>query len=130
MTLIAELAARSIALTAKGDTLHVKAPPGALTPGLRDEIKAHKPELLKALSVKLYCAACRNLRMAEVMIPGEGRRYVWGCARGHMEHGHTTPNLHRLIAPESCLKAGDYLPIKGPPPAKPGVIRNSVMMTE
>jgi hypothetical protein len=117
--LLAELAARGIALTAHGDTLHVKAPPGALTPGLRDQIKAHKPELMEALSVKLYCAACRNLRMAEVKVPGIGRRYVWGCAKAHMEHGHTTPELHRLIAPEACLIAGDYSPIpsavnKGP----------------
>jgi hypothetical protein len=52
--------------------------------------------------------------MAEVMIPDVGSRFVWSCAKGHIEHGHTTtPELHGLSAPESCVGAGDYSPIKG-----------------
>jgi hypothetical protein len=57
----------------------------------------------------IYCAACRHLRMSEVRIPGIGGRFIWGCAKGHMEHGHSTPALGGLTAPDSCLQAKDYL---------------------
>jgi hypothetical protein len=55
-----------------------------------------------------FCATCRNLRMSEIKIPGIGGRFFWGCAAGHMEHGHATPALGQLTASESCLQAGDY----------------------
>jgi hypothetical protein len=61
---------------------------------------------------QLACSGCKNLRMAEVPAPGllPPYRFVWGCAKGHLEHGHTTPDLRMLAAPDSCLAAGDHEP--------------------
>jgi hypothetical protein len=67
--LLAELAARGIALTAHGDTVHVKAPPGALTPELRDQVKAHKPELMLALLEALVERLARAFPVPEHEIP-------------------------------------------------------------
>jgi hypothetical protein len=86
-------------------------PKAALTEEARTLIREHRDELVQALSAKVYCAACRNIRMAEVVIPGEGGRFVWGCAKGHMEHGHSTPELRNLLAPDSCRRALDFVPI-------------------
>lgn len=47
--LIAELEARGVRLTAEGARLHSDAPKGALTPELREAIKAHRVELIAAL---------------------------------------------------------------------------------
>src|SRR5438445_6785321 len=38
-----------IVLEARGDRLHVEAPAGAVTPGLREELTRHKPALLELL---------------------------------------------------------------------------------
>ncbi len=39
-----------IRLEARGDRLHVEAPPGAVTPAVRDALTAHKPQLLVLLA--------------------------------------------------------------------------------
>lgn len=85
---------------------------GPLPDELMAELRAHKPELLKLLSERPACAICRNLRMAEVPAPGllPPYRFMWGCSKGHLEHGHTTPDLRLLMAPDSCLAAGDHRP--------------------
>lgn len=49
-TLLADLRAQGIVLTADGDNLHFDAPTGALTPDLLEEMRAHKVDLLKALN--------------------------------------------------------------------------------
>ncbi|MGH8116594.1 MAG: hypothetical protein ACREPJ_04700 [Rhodanobacteraceae bacterium] len=48
--LIRDLQDSGITLTARDDKLHVEAPTGTLTPELRAELLAHKPELLAELT--------------------------------------------------------------------------------
>jgi hypothetical protein len=60
---------------------------------------------------KVYCHGCKNIRMEQVYIHGHGGRYFWHCAKGHLEHGHTTPQLHNVTAPESCTKSNHFVPI-------------------
>lgn len=113
--MIADLLARlrdlDVRLSVRGDKLHVSAPKEVLTQALLDELRPHKAALLRLLSRRPTCSGCANLRMAEV--PWDRppyHRFVWGCARGHLEHGHTLPDLHYLEAPDSCLIAGDHKP--------------------
>ena len=73
-------------------------------------LREHRNALLEVLSAP--CAACRNLRMAEVQIPDVGARFVWGCSKGHMEHGHGTPDLSHLRAPMACAAAGHFAPVE------------------
>lgn len=121
--LLTRLQQMGLTLSAQGEKIRAE-PKGALTDELRALIRDNKLELLQVLGAHQpprelgKCAACRNLRMSEVKIPGVGGRFVWGCAKGHIEHGHTTPELHRLIAPEPCLRAGDYLLVPSWGPGK------------
>ncbi len=48
--LLSDFRARGIRLTAEGERLTYGAPAGALTPELREKIKAHKAELLATLN--------------------------------------------------------------------------------
>jgi len=48
--LIRDLREQGIRLSRKGDKLHVVAPPGKLTPELKEALLARKPELLALLS--------------------------------------------------------------------------------
>jgi hypothetical protein len=112
--ILSKLRGMGIKLTADGANIRAE-PKAAITEEVRALVIEHKRELHDLLAPKralVHCACCLNLRMSEVMIPGEGRRFVWGCAKGHMEHGHMTHDLPRLRASESCLTAGDYLPVK------------------
>src|SRR5687767_9346864 len=101
LDVLGHLKSTGLRLYLTGDALRVE-PKAALTEVSRTLIREHRAELVQALSAKVYCAGCRNIRMAEVMIPGEGGRFVWGCAKGHMRHGHSTPELRNLLAPKSC----------------------------
>jgi hypothetical protein len=107
--LLARLHSLGVVLKASDDKLHIDAPKGAVG-DLMAELRAHKAELLKLLSERPACAICRNLRMAEVPAPGllPPYRFIWGCAKGHLDHGHTTPDLRLLLAPDSCLANGDH----------------------
>src|SRR5579872_6160812 len=45
-----ELRAKSINVSASGNELHCEAPPGTLTPELRERMRANKPAILRLLS--------------------------------------------------------------------------------
>jgi hypothetical protein len=92
-----------------GGKLKVSAP-APLPDDILAQLRAYKPELLRLLTDRPPCSGCRNLRMAEVPAPGllPPYRFVWFCSKGHLEHGHTTPDLRLLVAPDSCLAAGDH----------------------
>ncbi len=47
--LLADLSRRGASVTAKGDRLRVEAPPGTLTPAIREALTAHKADLLRLL---------------------------------------------------------------------------------
>jgi hypothetical protein len=121
LDILRHLKSTGLHLYLTGDALRVE-PKAALTEEARTLILEHRAELVRTLSAKVHCDACRNIRMAEVVIPGEGRRFVWGCAKGHMEHGHSTPELRNLLAPESCLAALDFVPVAILDKAKRGAL--------
>jgi hypothetical protein len=108
--LLGHLKSAGLRLYLTGDALRVE-PKSALTEESKTLIREHRAKLVQALSAKVHCAGCRNIRMAEVVIPGEGGRFLWGCAKGHMEHGHSTPELRSLLAPDSCRRALDFEPV-------------------
>jgi hypothetical protein len=110
LDILGHLKSTGLRLYLTGDALRVE-PKAALTEEARTLIREHRAELVQALSAKVHRAACRNIRMADVVIPGEGGRYIWYCARGHLEHGHSTPELRNLHAPESCLATLDFAPV-------------------
>ena len=51
--ILKECDSKSITLWVDEDRLHYRAPKGALNDGLVKQLKAHKPELIKALSIEL-----------------------------------------------------------------------------
>lgn len=62
--LLAELTAAGIRIDAHGDRLHVDAPPGTMTPELRQRLLAHKADLLAVIEVRdrlLAMAAAEGL---------------------------------------------------------------------
>ena len=61
--MIAELAQAGIHLSRHGDRLHVEAKPGTVTPAIREQLAAHKPELL-ALLEHPYAIRTRLLNLA------------------------------------------------------------------
>lgn len=64
LELMSELRSRNFAVTTDGQTLKVNAPSGALTPELRAELSARKPEILEFL--RSYQASTRNAPMPAV----------------------------------------------------------------
>lgn len=108
-SVIRKARAAGVELTVNGDRIRYRGLQSAIDE-LLPLLRANKAELLKLLSDRPPCSGCRNLRMAEVLVPGllPPYRFVWGCAKGHLEHGRTTPDLRFLQAPDSCLAAGDF----------------------
>jgi hypothetical protein len=108
-SVIQKARAAGVELTVKGDRIRYRGLQSAIDE-LLPLLRANKPELLRLLTDRPACSGCRNLRMAEAPVPGvlPPYRFVWCCAKGHIEHGHTTPDLRILVAPDSCLAAGDH----------------------
>lgn len=98
----------NVKLSLNGDRVHLSGPAQAVE-SLRSLVRAHKAELLKLLVNRPPCSGCANLRMTEIPVPGltPPYRFVWGCARGHLDNGFTLPDLPALRAPDSCVTAGD-----------------------
>ena len=53
-----ELAQLGVRVTVRGDRLHVEAPVGVLTPGLRESLRAGKAEIIESLSAS--SSRCRS----------------------------------------------------------------------
>lgn len=58
--LVASASRRGVRLAVSGDRLRIEAPPGAITPGLREALAIHKPDLIRWL-IQEHNAAARAL---------------------------------------------------------------------
>lgn len=79
--LMVELSRLSVKITVNGDKLHIDAPAGALTPGLREALVEHKVLLLRQLSEPAWsqAMACQPLRIPLTL---EQSPSAWLAERG------------------------------------------------
>ncbi len=77
---LAELHRRDVQLTAEGDSLRCKAPPGVLTAGLRDQLKERKSEILALLR---SAQAVAQQPQAVVPLQPRGKRTPVFAVPGH-----------------------------------------------
>jgi thioesterase domain-containing protein/SAM-dependent methyltransferase len=103
---LAELHRRDVQLTAEGDSLRCKAPPGVLTAGLRDQLKERKSEILALLR---SAQAVALQPKAVVPLQPRGKRTPVFAVPGH--YGDVFS--YRALA----LRLGDEQPFFGLQPA-------------
>jgi thioesterase domain-containing protein len=103
---LAELHRRDVRLTAEGDSLRCKAPPGVLTAGLRDQLKERKSEILALLR---SAQAVALQPQAVVPLQPRGKRTPVFAVPGH--YGDVFS--YRALA----LRLGDEQPFFGLQPA-------------
>ena len=72
--LLTTLSQLGVEVAAEGDMLHYRAPQGVLTPDLKDAMKAHKPDLLKLLTLPCPCCSATDWRETR-----EGSRWCVPC---------------------------------------------------
>lgn len=97
-TLIAELRLSGVELRAEGDRLRYAGPEGAVTPGLVERMRRHKPELMKLLNAERN-AERRKLEAAN----RRGLIVRWSEYPSWIElHDPLTGEWHEVLASE-CL---------------------------
>nr|CAQ18831.1 nonribosomal polypetide synthetase [Chondromyces crocatus] len=72
MALLTDLAKRNVQISATGEQLDVRAPKGALTPELREQIAKHKPELLSFLKQR---SSDKEAQKLPTVLPEPARRH-------------------------------------------------------
>jgi hypothetical protein len=100
---LAELRGRGVEVSGDGDRLRCSAPPGVLTPELRDQLQQRKGEILAFLRARADgdTAFCIQFAPATLFLGGDGL-----CGKAEHEKKKRRPLSSRLHAVHYCAEAG------------------------
>lgn len=98
--LIAELSALGVRVKAEDGQLRVRAPKGAVTPALKEQLALHKPELIALLSASVDSAAISKIsRDTAPPVSTTQERFLFLAQMYPDGVAYNLPNLHKLNGP-------------------------------